>query len=115
MGALKDPEAVDKIKVAIEDKIAYEKLLAEKINSDHTDKVKKYIKKDYDNDQAIQHTADLQNSVDEQSKRIDRLIFAALMTCDAKAGVVIKTWTDAKCEGKPEWEMTAKWGECTKV
>lgn len=89
--------------------------MAEKINDADADKVQTYIEKDYANDQAIQHTADLQNSVDEQNKRIDRLTFAALMTCDAKAGVVVKTWTDAKCEGKPEWEMTAKWGECTKV
>ena len=37
------------------------------------------------------------------------------MTCDAKAGVVFKTWPDAKCEGDTEFALTAKWGECTKA
>ena len=37
------------------------------------------------------------------------------MTCDAKAGVVMKAWTDAKCEGDAMYEVKAKWGECTKA
>jgi len=64
---------------------------------------------------AIQHTKDLQNAIDQQKARIDRLTFASLTTCDAKLGVMVKSWTDAKCEGDPEFKLNAKWGECTKV
>ena len=37
------------------------------------------------------------------------------MTCDATGGVVFKQWDEAKCEGDAEFEVKAKWGECTKA
>lgn len=97
------------------DKLAYDKILADKIDSGDKATTEKYLKLDVANDAAVKRTADLQNAIDTQKKRIDRLTYATLMTCDAKAGVVMKAWTDAKCEGKTMFEVTAKWGECTKV
>lgn len=106
---------VKQLQASVTDQKDYEKLVAEKIDSTEIGQVEAYIVLDVANDQAIQRTKDLQNAIDTQKKRIDRLTYATLMTCDAKAGVVIKAWTDAKCEGKAGFEVHAEWGKCTKT
>lgn len=111
--ALAENVDVKQLQASVTDKQDYDKLVADKLESTEVDEVEGYIVLDVANDEAIQRTKDLQNAIDTQKKRIDRLTYATLMTCDAKAGVVLKAWTDAKCEGKAGWEVKAKWGECT--
>jgi len=70
---------------------------------------------DYNVQQAEAVDAGNQKQVDAANDRIDIHTYASLMTCDAKAGVVFKTWGEAKCEGETDFSLTAKWGECTKA
>jgi len=100
---LADNVDVKMLQASVTDVKDYDKLVADKLESTEVDEVEGYIALDVANDEAIQRTADLQNAIDTQKKRIDRLTYATLMTCDAKAGVVMKAWTDAKCEGEPGW------------
>ena len=65
------------------------------------------------NDDAIAAVKDQTEVLNSAKEVVDANTYASLVTCDAKAGIVVKTWDGEKCEGKPEHEFKAKWGECT--
>lgn len=52
------------------------------------------------------------NVVKAAEDKIDNHTFAIITTCDATAGIHVRTFDGEKCEGKPEHEFKAKWGAC---
>lgn len=65
------------------------------------------------NDDAATAVKDQADVLKSAKDLVDANTYASLVTCDAKAGISVKTWDGEKCEGTPEHEFKAKWGECT--
>jgi len=83
--------------------------------SDNRVLVVKFLALDVANDKAQAALAAQENVVKQAAGKVDAHTFATFTTCDAKAGVVIKTYDDADCTAKePESEFVSKWNGCVK-